>query len=278
MPSDETMFLEALGKSIDRLWGHSSAYDSLWEQVFDVFGAPSFVSLKEDMQLETFQVVFNDAMASAGGNLADALDILTLRCDLWGCQICWEGSARYYATLSYPEAAALSDLSAQLSAVGEELWTAYANMLGAIYDAGGNLNVAEPYLSQMASDLELVTPLEDSVLVKLQALYGHMTAVEEREFPRGEVPNIELVCYPNPFNERTLIKYALPRSADAHIAVYNLLGQRVKILVDASQETGRYEIAWDGRNQSGREVASGLYFCRMRANGVERIIKMALMK
>lgn len=278
MPSNEAVFREALEKSIDRLWGHSSAYDSLWAQIFDVFGTPSFDSLQGDMNPETFQVVFNDAMTSAGGNLAEALDILALRCDLWGCQICWEGSARYYGALDYPEAASLSDLSAQLSSVGEDLWTSYAGMLGAIYDAGGNLSVAGPYLSQMASALDQVTPLEDSVLVKLLALYGHLTAVEEGEFPRVEVPNIELVCYPNPFNSRTIIKYELASSGDAHIAVYNLLGQRVRTLVDASQETGRYETAWDGRDQSGREVASGLYFCRMRAGGLERIIKMALVK
>ena len=278
MPSDEVMFLETLDKSIDRLWGYSSAYDSLWAQIFDVFGAPSFASLKQDMTEETFQVVFNDAMASAGGNLAEALDILALRCDLWGCQICWEGSACYYGTLSYPEAAALSDLSAQLSSVGEDLWTAHAEMLGAIYDAGGNLSVAEPYLSQMASDLDQITPLEDSVLVKLQALYGYLTEVGEREFPRIEVPNIELVCYPNPFNSRTSITYVLPSSGDAHVAIYNLLGQRVRTLVDASQETGRYEIVWNGQDQSGCEVASGLYFCRMRAGGLERSIKMVLVK
>ena len=103
-------------------------------------------------------------------------------------------------------------------------------------------------------------------------------SVEEENEPGIARSFTLLRGYPNPFNERTLIKYALPNSGDAHIAVYNLLGQRVKTLVDASQETGRYEITWDGRDQGGREVASGVYFCRMRAKGLERTIKMALVK
>ena len=69
--------------------------------------------------------------------------------------------------------------------------------------------------------------------------------------------------YPNPFNLETHIEYALPDEARVRLEIYNVLGQRVRVLTDAVQETGFKKVAWDGRDDSERAAASGIYFVRL---------------
>ncbi len=74
--------------------------------------------------------------------------------------------------------------------------------------------------------------------------------------------------YPNPFNPSTRIEYSLPLESRVTITVYNLLGQQIASLVDRVEEGGNHHVIWNGRDQAGRPVASGIYFYRMRANAV----------
>jgi len=69
--------------------------------------------------------------------------------------------------------------------------------------------------------------------------------------------------FPNPFNAGTTIEYGLPETARVKLTLYNLLGQKVKTLVDATQSPGFKSVKWDGRNQQGLDVGSGLYFVRL---------------
>ena len=76
--------------------------------------------------------------------------------------------------------------------------------------------------------------------------------------------------YPNPFNATTIINYELlimNSPVRTTLKVYNLLGKEVKTLVDKSQKGGHYEVSWDGRDEKGREVGSGIYFCRLEVIG-----------
>lgn len=84
--------------------------------------------------------------------------------------------------------------------------------------------------------------------------------------------------YPNPFNLSTLIPYTLDRDSQVRIAVSNILGQTVKTLVDSYQSAGRHQAAWDGRDQNGREVASGIYFFRVQVDESSMVKKMVLLK
>jgi hypothetical protein len=70
--------------------------------------------------------------------------------------------------------------------------------------------------------------------------------------------------FPNPFNGRTVLQFELPKPAQVNLAIYNLRGQKVKTLLDATRQAGGYTLEWDGTNQAGQPVASGLYVCRMR--------------
>jgi hypothetical protein len=67
--------------------------------------------------------------------------------------------------------------------------------------------------------------------------------------------------YPNPFNPSTTISYALPREAKVSLVIFNVLGQKVATLVDARQDAGQHQIAWNARN-----VTSGVYFLQMKAD------------
>jgi hypothetical protein len=85
--------------------------------------------------------------------------------------------------------------------------------------------------------------------------------------------------YPNPFNPSTTIEYALPRSGPVSLHIYDVLGRRVRTLVQkADHPLGFYNLKWDGLDQVGRSVGSGLYFYRLIAPGFVRTQKMALVK
>lgn len=84
--------------------------------------------------------------------------------------------------------------------------------------------------------------------------------------------------YPNPFNATTIISYSLQKSLHINITIYNSLGQKVKTLVDEQKPAGEYQIIWDGRNDSGEEVASGVYFYRMSAGAFSESKKMVLLR
>lgn len=84
---------------------------------------------------------------------------------------------------------------------------------------------------------------------------------------------------PNPFNALTTIRYSLPEAGFVRMSVHNLAGQRVSTLADAHQAAGTHSLIWDGRDQAGREVASGIYVCRLEAGeGEARTGRMVLLR
>ncbi len=84
--------------------------------------------------------------------------------------------------------------------------------------------------------------------------------------------------YPNPFNPQTTIGFSLPRSAIVTIDIYNLLGERVRMLVSRTMPPGRHAVVWDGRDDNGGEVSSGVYFYRIQADDFSATKKMLLMR
>jgi hypothetical protein len=84
--------------------------------------------------------------------------------------------------------------------------------------------------------------------------------------------------YPNPFNPATEIRYALPKNAQVSLIIYNALGQKVRTLVSAPQEAGFYAVRWDGRNDNGEKVASGLFIYRLKASDRVATKKMIMMQ
>ncbi len=85
--------------------------------------------------------------------------------------------------------------------------------------------------------------------------------------------------YPNPFNPRTTISYALPVPADVQLVIYNLSGQRVRSAVAGPQSAGTQAFIWDGRDDKGIQVASGIYIYQLATNkGQQESRKMVLLR
>ncbi len=91
--------------------------------------------------------------------------------------------------------------------------------------------------------------------------------VGSRDFAETQAGEIDLVPtefslsqnYPNPFNPQTTIRFSLPHSAEVRVVVYDQLGRLVRTLVQGSRPAGTHTVIWDGRNDEGRQVASGVY-------------------
>jgi hypothetical protein len=91
--------------------------------------------------------------------------------------------------------------------------------------------------------------------------------------------------YPNPFNPTTTIPFTVCGSrSTVHspihttLRIYNIKGQLVKTLVDGEESSGNYTITWDGKDQKGNQVSSGVYFYRIKASNYESIMKMTLLR
>lgn len=84
--------------------------------------------------------------------------------------------------------------------------------------------------------------------------------------------------YPNPFNPTTVIDYSLPTQSHVTVEVFNIVGSIVRVLVDEVQSAGVHTTLWDGTDQEGRPVASGVYFYRLQADEYSQTRRMLLLK
>jgi hypothetical protein len=84
--------------------------------------------------------------------------------------------------------------------------------------------------------------------------------------------------YPNPFNSETQIQYEVATASYLTLRIYNVLGQEVKVLVNGHKSSGRYQVFWDGTDDRGSPVASGVYFCRLTAGDYSDTRKLAYLK
>ncbi|RQW09248.1 glycosyl hydrolase family protein, partial [candidate division KSB1 bacterium] len=84
--------------------------------------------------------------------------------------------------------------------------------------------------------------------------------------------------YPNPFNPTTLIDYQLNRAGDIEIALYNAGGECICTLVQAFQQSGLHAIRWDGRDDADEPAPAGVYFCQLRSDSQQDILKILLVK
>ena len=84
--------------------------------------------------------------------------------------------------------------------------------------------------------------------------------------------------YPNPFNPSTTIKYTIPQANYVTVNIYDINGGLVNTLVNQKQNTGIYEVAWNGKNNAGLPVVSGVYLYKVQSGDFIKISKMILLK
>ncbi len=95
----------------------------------------------------------------------------------------------------------------------------------------------------------------------------------------AEVPHrLALTNYPNPFNPETTIKFSLEEDTEATVSIYNMRGQLIKTLHNGLLKKGEHRLIWNGRDDNGRYVGSGVYFYRLRTDSYDQVNKMLLIK
>lgn len=105
-------------------------------------------------------------------------------------------------------------------------------------------------------------------------------ALEVKEVNTPAKPTVYSLSqnYPNPFNPKTIIRFALPKDSWVKMEIYNILGQKVKTLIDEKLTAGLKEVEWDGKDDKGFESASGIYFYKIKADEFSDIKKMVMLK
>ncbi len=84
--------------------------------------------------------------------------------------------------------------------------------------------------------------------------------------------------YPNPFNLETTIEFEIPFDSWVSVKIYDILGREIKTLVSGFKPAGKHKVLWDGRDEQGGYISSGIYFCRMTAGNFSKTIKLVLTK
>ena len=122
--------------------------------------------------------------------------------------------------------------------------------------------------------------LADNDTDTLYQIYLTTTSVEiNDDRTQGSIKTFILYQnYPDPFNCMTLITYEIPFNGTVVLEIFNIAGKHIKTLVDGIQQPGRYTIAWDGKNNMGRDVSSGIYFYTIRIGKFTKTKKMLIIR
>ncbi|NOZ03780.1 MAG: T9SS type A sorting domain-containing protein [FCB group bacterium] len=134
-------------------------------------------------------------------------------------------------------------------------------------------------ISYAATDFQFTFPAHSVTVIKLSGLFPSInTAVTGDD-------NISLPTrltlrqnYPNPFNSRTVIRYSVPVAEDVLLEIYDITGRKVRTLLNGKQSQGFKSVLWDGRDDKGVTVPTGLYFSRLTDGESATLIKMMLIK
>jgi hypothetical protein len=153
-----------------------------------------------------------------------------------------------------------------------------------VSSAAGEFSIALPagtyQLSCQHPDYEPYTHAPDIVVdisqtVTVDVLMTPSTVSVPEETP---VPALQLTNHPNPFNPETTIRFSLSAPGNVALNIYNLQGQRIRTLANGFLPASDHSVVWNGTNDSGNEIASGVYFIRLTAGGSTAIRKISLVK
>ncbi len=172
-----------------------------------------------------------------------------------------------------------------------EFVVGYGTTTGTIITNGGGFEAGRRYYqfvqpTNIALDLTTTWPsefnlptldwVEDNLPFETPPDLTTPTSVED-----GEVLPFSFALdqnYPNPFNPQTTIRYHVAQDADVKVEVFNIMGQRVRTLVDQKMKQGTYTVVWNGDNNRGEIVSSGIYFVKMSTGFFKQIRKMTLVR
>lgn len=181
-------------------------------------------------------------------------------------------------------------------------WCGWFDGTGAVFESSSAAKSSGSYL-EGALDLEaLYGGLPDSIFLAAAGYYdsdgGALSAQAPAGNGNGDVERPEYAVFrlgttgvpgeggslrlaptaPNPVRGRATFRYSLPRSSHARLAIYDVRGRLVAEVDRGPRRAGDHSAAWDGRDSSGKDVAPGVYFCRLEADGEAVVGKMVLLR
>ena len=175
--------------------------------------------------------------------------------------------------MSSPGSGKTSLLETTIAALGNELRIAVASMLP--------VEVTD----SVTFELVAADDLEPGTVIDLQLTYACLNTDEYGSISDvDDTPDARTAQlfqnHPNPFNPTTTIKYSLPAGSDVHVklVVFDARGYAVRTLVNEVQQPGPQQVMWDGRDNGGRPLGSGVYLYRLNAGQHQIIRKMVLLK
>jgi hypothetical protein len=138
------------------------------------------------------------------------------------------------------------------------------------FQGAGDLLIVEAGAAMDASDLVISARGVDNseLTVSLEQTSGALTPRVFSLYPN----------YPNPFNPMTKISFSLPEAQAVRLSIYSVDGRRVATLMQETRPAGLHEVIWKGQDNNGRQMASGVYFCRIEAGPYSAVHKMTLTK
>jgi hypothetical protein len=191
--------------------------------------------------------------------------------------------------ISWDDSCAIDVVKYYVVDTGTELDVQRAELVAANHSKLGDV------LQVLAGEDEHTVPLQPTEYIDLQFGSAEPKPGVERDFifasvgyyehpklsaPPDQSPK-ELTLFnnrPNPFNVGTKISYYLGRDAEVRLCIYNVLGKKIRTLVQEPQCQGYKSVFWDGKNQNGKEVATGIYFFVLKQGDITLTKKMLLLK
>lgn len=149
---------------------------------------------------------------------------------------------------------------------------------------GGNSWTAVLETDSIAGISSMDAQIEGNEFVVYMGTFGDgvyrykspVTGIKDRATVAGDFRLLQ--NYPNPFNPTTVISWQLAVGSEVELAIYNLLGQKIRTLVNGKQPAGFHRVEWDGRDDAGRAVASGIYVYQIKAGEIVQSRKMILIR
>jgi hypothetical protein len=133
------------------------------------------------------------------------------------------------------------------------------------------------------------TPITGATTYKVTALYDtgeSLFSIDALVEPVGNNDGVQVASiptkitsvYPNPFSNESRISYSVKNTGTVQISIYNLLGQKVRQISNATKATGSYVTSWDGKDDHGNKLSNGIYFVRMQSNDSQDTKKVMFIK
>ena len=147
-----------------------------------------------------------------------------------------------------------------------------------VFGQGGNSVRCGPYMLNYSVGQSITGSAVNGQYQWSAGYWGFIDAVTSAPDHEPLAPVRLYQNYPNPFNPATIISYSIGQEGRLLLQIFDVRGGLVRTLVNENQKPGRYNAVWDGCNDTGRNVSSGIYFCRISTGSVVQTKKLVLMR